>query len=73
CDVCQNMKDLEVSTFEFKDVGKRIQQILEKPCKLEDLIFRLKGDNAKMRKVLKWYLDNQKITYRVDGLLEWKE
>ena len=73
CDVCQNMDRLEVSTFEFKDIGKRIQQILSKPIKLEDLIFQLKGDDAKMRKILKWYLDNQKIIYRIDGLLEWKE
>ncbi len=73
CDVCQNVDRLEISTFEFKDIGKRIQQILAKPCKLEDLIFQLKGDNAKMRKILKWYLDNQKIIYRIDGLLEWRE
>lgn len=73
CDVCQNMDRLEISAFEFKDIGKRIQQILAKPCKLEDLVFRLKGDDAKMRKILKWYLDNQKIIYRIDGLLEWKE
>jgi len=73
CDVCQNMDRLEISTFEFKDIGKRIQQILAKPCKLEDLVFQLKGDDAKMRQILKWYLDNQKIIYRIDGLLEWKE
>lgn len=73
CDVCRNMDNLEISTFEFKDIGKRIENILAKPCKLDDLIFQLKGDDAKMRKILKWYLDNQKIIYRIDGLLEWKK
>jgi len=73
CDVCQNMDRLEISTFEFKDIGKRIENILKSPCKLEDLVFQLKGDDAKMRQILKWYLDNNKITYRIDGLLEWKD
>lgn len=73
CDVCRAMEQMQVTTFEFRNVGEKIQKILAKPYKMEDLVFRLKGDPEKMRKVLKWYLDNQKIIYRIDGLLEWKE
>ena len=73
CDVCREMKQLQISTFEFKSIGERIQKILEKPRNMEDLIFELKGDPEKMREVLKWHLDNHKIICRVDGLLEWNE
>ncbi len=73
CDVCRAMEQLQVTNFEFRNVGEKIQKILAKPCKMEDLVFQLKGDPEKMRKVLKWYLDNQKIIYRIDGLLEWKK
>ncbi|MFV0590243.1 MAG: RecQ family ATP-dependent DNA helicase [Draconibacterium sp.] len=72
CDVCKALKQMEISAFEFKAIGKRIAKILEKPCKLDDLIFKLQGEPERMREVLRWYIDNQKIIYRVDGLLEWK-
>ena len=72
CDVCRAMEQLQVTTFEFKTIGEKIQKILTNPCKMEDLVFQLKGEPEKMRKVLKWYLDNQKVIYRIDGLLEWR-
>jgi len=72
CDVCKNVEQMKVSTFEFKSIGERIQKILANPCKMEDLVFELKGEPEKMREVLKWYIDNQKIVFRIDGLLEWK-
>ncbi len=72
CDVCKNVEQMKVSTFEFKSIGERIQKILANPCKMEDLVFELKGEPEKMREVLKWYIDNQKIVSRIDGLLEWK-
>ena len=72
CDVCKNVEQMNISTFEFKSIGGRIQKILSSPCKMEDLIFKLEGKEEKMREVLKWYIDNQKIVYRIDGLLEWK-
>ena len=73
CDVCKNVERMQLSTFDFKNIAERIQKILEKPCKMEDLIFKLKGNEEKMREILKWHLDNQKIVYRVDGLLEWRQ
>lgn len=73
CDVCKTMDQLNVTNFEFESIGDKIKKILAKPCKMEDLVFQLKGNPEKMRSVLKWYIDNQKIIYRIDGLLEWKE
>ncbi|WP_167618572.1 RecQ family ATP-dependent DNA helicase [Maribellus sediminis] len=73
CDVCKNVEQLEITTFEFKSYGQRIKKILAEPSTMEGLIFKLKGEPEKMRKILKWYLDNNKIIYRIDGLLEWKE
>ena len=72
CDVCKAMKQMEISAFEFKAIGKKIAKILESPCRLDDLIFRLEGKPEKMREVLRWYIDNRKVISRVDGLLEWK-
>ena len=43
CDVCKNVEQMNISTFEFKNIGGRIQKILASPCKMEDLIFKLEG------------------------------
>ncbi len=41
------------------------------PCTYEKLLLNLEGDQQKLRPVIKWLLDNEKIIHRVDGLLEW--
>ena len=73
CDVCKSKDKFEMSSFEFETIGKQVKKILTTPISYETLLIKLKGDQQKMRQVIKWLLDNKKIIYRVDNLLEWGE
>lgn len=73
CDVCVSLKSNELTTFEFEKAEEKIKKILESPVTHEKLLLKLKGDQQKMRYVIKWLLDNEKIVYRIDNKLEWKE
>lgn len=73
CDVCKSLEMLELTPFEFRKIGEQVQKILETPCTYEKLLFELKGNQQKMRKVIKWLLDNEKIIHRIDNKLEWAE
>ncbi len=73
CDVCKSFEQLEMSNFEFNDISKKVKKIVEIPCSYEELLFQLEGEQGKMRKVVSWLLDNNKLIYRVDDKLEWTE
>lgn len=73
CDVCTSLKVLEISTFDFDNISSLIKRILEDPCSYENLLLKLKGNQEKIRQVVKWLLDNKKIVYRIDNKLEWSE
>ncbi|WP_347841495.1 ATP-dependent DNA helicase RecQ [uncultured Draconibacterium sp.] len=73
CDICKAKNTLALSDYEFETISKRVKTLIEKPCSYESLLFKLKGDQQKMREVIKWLLDNKKIIYRVDNLLEWND
>jgi ATP-dependent DNA helicase RecQ len=73
CDVCKAKVAIKMTDYEFEAIGKRVQKIIAEPCTYETLLLKLKGDQEKMRQVIKWLLDNKKIIYRVDGLLEWSQ
>lgn len=71
CDVCKSLEFLGLTTFEFAKISERVKKLLENPCTYEKLLLNLEGDQQKLRQVVKWLLDNEKIIYRVDNLLEW--
>lgn len=73
CDVCKSLEYLELTAFEFERIAEHVKKLLEIPCTYEKLLLNLEGDQQKMRRVIKWLLDNEKIIYRVDNLIEWKE
>lgn len=73
CDVCKTKEMLQMTDFEFTSLSKRVKKLLTKPCSYESLLMKMEGDQQKMRQVIKWLLDNNKIIYRVDNNLEWKE
>jgi len=72
CDVCKAKERMKLSDYEFQSITKKIKKIIEQPCTYESLLLKLKDDQEKMREVIKWLLDNQKIIYRVDDKLEWR-
>jgi ATP-dependent DNA helicase RecQ len=71
CDVCKSLYSLELTSFEFETITKEIKKMLSEPITYEKLLLKLKGDQQKMRQVIKWLTDNNKIIYRIDNLLEW--
>ncbi len=73
CDVCKAMHAVEITTFEFGTIEKEIRKIVAAPVTYENLLLELKGDQQKMRLIIKWLIDNKKIIYRVDGKLEWHQ
>ena len=73
CDVCKSLELLELTAFEFEKFELQVKKILETPCTFEKLLLDVEGDQQKIRRVIKWLLDNEKIIYRVDNMLEWGE
>lgn len=72
CDVCKSLAQLELTGYEFEQISLQIKKILETPCSFEKLLLELEGDQHKLRRVIKWLTDNEKIIFRVDGLIEWR-
>ena len=72
CDVCKSLELLELTAFEFEKFELQVKKILETPCTFEKLLLDVEGDQQKIRRVIKWLLDNEKIIYRVDNMLEWQ-
>ena len=73
CDVCKSLQTLELTAFDFETITKEIKKILITPASYETVLLKLKGDQLKKQQVIKWLLDNNKIMYRVDNLLEWSK
>ena len=73
CDVCQSLKAMELTSFEFSEISRQVKKILETPCTFEHLLLKLKGNREKMMVVVKWLTDNERIILRVDQKLEWAE
>jgi len=72
CDVCQSRNQLGLSKFEFDELADKIKKELETPQKAESVLFRLGPENEKLRLVMRWLIDNEKIVPRIDNLMEWK-
>ncbi len=71
CDVCKSLESLSLSAYEFEAIGKDVKKILKNPLTYETLLLKLNGDQERKQRVIKWLLDNNKIIYRIDNLLEW--
>jgi ATP-dependent DNA helicase RecQ len=73
CDVCQSMRKIGLSSFEFNEISKQVKKILETPCSYENLLLKFKGTREKTMEVVKWLMDNKTIVSRIDRKLEWKD
>lgn len=73
CDVCKSLEKMELTSFDFAEISKFVKKILATPSSYEHLLMELKGDQQKMRQVIRWLMDNEKIVYRIDNKLEWKD
>ncbi|MDX9880677.1 MAG: ATP-dependent DNA helicase RecQ [Prolixibacteraceae bacterium] len=73
CDTCLERNELNLSKYEFDMIGMQVKKILETPCSYNDLLKKAEGQKDTVIKTIRWLLDNEKIIYRVDNLLEWKK
>ncbi|MCF6365638.1 MAG: RecQ family ATP-dependent DNA helicase [Bacteroidales bacterium] len=72
CDVCRRRNQLNLSTYEFDLINKEAKEILkEKPVKVDELVDKIKFDEKKVIKVIRWLIDNSKIEYTIDKRLVW--
>ncbi len=75
CDVCIERNKLELSDLEFQTVAEQLKTALHKePLLLSDLIRSVtQVREDKILKTVQWLIDNDKLSYTDDNLLEWKK
>lgn len=73
CDVCLERNELGLSQLEFDNISKKLKEILKEPCLYEELVFKIDKNEDEIINVIRWLIDNGKITHRVDNRLEWKQ
>jgi len=73
CDVCMARNELNVSTYEFDTISEKIKKVLTEPCFYEELLQQIEGNTDNVVKIVRWLLENEKISYRVDNRMEWRK
>jgi len=72
CDICLERNELNLSQLEFDNISRQLQKLLQEPCLFEELIFKIDKNEDEIIRVIRWLIDNGKITHRVDNRLEWR-
>ena len=73
CDVCLHRNELNISTYEFDIISAQVEKMLEQPCFYEELLQQVEGNPDNVVKIVRWLLENEKISYRVDNQMEWRK
>ncbi len=75
CDVCIERNKLELSDLEFHTIAEQLKGALHKePLSLSALVHAVKQIREdKVLKTLQWLIDNEKLVYNEDNMLEWKK
>ena len=73
CDVCLHRNELNISTYEFDIISAQVEKVLEQPCFYEELLQQVEGNPDNVVKIVRWLLENEKISYRVDNRMEWRK
>ncbi|MFZ5554185.1 MAG: RecQ family ATP-dependent DNA helicase [Bacteroidota bacterium] len=73
CDYCIKQNKLELSNIQVEVISQEIQKITEaRATDLKDLIFQLlHHDEEKVKKVIRWLLDNDELVFTGDNKLKW--
>ncbi len=71
CDVCLEQNQLGLSRYDFEEITNSIRQMLADPLPLDKLLLQLGDAHETKREILRWLIDNQLVTVRVDQMLEW--
>lgn len=74
CDVCLTRNELGMSKYEFDIILEKIKlKLRQSPLSLELLVDHCGTDEKKCLDVIRWLLDNNKITYNEQQQLAWKK
>jgi ATP-dependent DNA helicase RecQ len=75
CDVCLRRNELDISKYEFDLIIEELKKIIsENPRSLDEIsqILQPRFQAEKIIKVIRWLMDNGKITRNADETLIWK-
>jgi ATP-dependent DNA helicase RecQ len=74
CDVCIERNKLELSDLEFHNIAEQLKAALHiETLSLSDLVHKVaQVREDKILKTVQWLIDNGKLAYNDDSLLEWK-
>jgi len=75
CDVCIERNKLELSDLEFQNIAEQLKTALHiEPLSLSALVHKVtQVREDKILKTVQWLIDNGKLSYNDDTLLEWKK
>ncbi len=72
CDVCTARNELDLSKYEFDKILEAIKtSVRENNYTIEQCVDSLPTDAGNTLKVLRWLIDNEKITETNEGKLQW--
>ncbi|MFP4556233.1 MAG: ATP-dependent DNA helicase RecQ [Bacteroidales bacterium] len=72
CDVCTTRNELDISKYQFDQILDDLKDTLsEKEVGVEELVDSINHSTEKTTRVIRWLLDNSKITKTESGLLTW--
>ncbi|GHT66028.1 ATP-dependent DNA helicase RecQ [Bacteroidia bacterium] len=73
CDVCTQKNDLDIGKYEFDTLIAKISAALtEAPCSIDELSQKIDyRQDSKLIKVVRWLLDNEKVSQNHNGTLQW--
>ncbi|MDR2293000.1 MAG: RecQ family ATP-dependent DNA helicase [Prevotellaceae bacterium] len=70
CDVCKTRNELDISAYDFDRIVEQLKkQITNNETKLSDIVNNINISSEKVIKVIRWLLDNGKITETKNGML----
>ncbi|MDR0755203.1 MAG: RecQ family ATP-dependent DNA helicase [Prevotellaceae bacterium] len=70
CDVCKTRNELDISAYDFDRIVEELKKrITNNETKLSDIVDNINISSEKIIKVVRWLLDNGKITETKNGML----
>jgi ATP-dependent DNA helicase RecQ len=70
CDVCKTRNELDISAYEFDMIVEQLKKLItNNETQLSDIVDKINASQEKTVKVVRWLLDNGKITETQGGML----
>ena len=70
CDICRKRNAIGLTSFEFKEIKKKIEKITSaEAISIDEIVEKISFDENKIIKIVQWMLDNSEIEYTKAGKL----